>query len=82
MIFVTLCHDTLHTVHIKLYVLTAMTPRVCCRKITDLAALASEFFAFGALGSETKDLAAKRSLLEAVDVFFKLRTKESFAASS
>lgn len=50
--------------------------------VTNLAALASEFLALGAFGSETNDLAAKRSLLDAVDVFFKLRTKESLAASS
>lgn len=51
-------------------------------KTTDRAALAKEFFAFGAFGSDTKDLAARRSLLDAVDVFFKFRTRESFAASS
>lgn len=49
---------------------------------TNLAALASEFLALGALGSDTKDFAAKRSLLDAVEVFFRLRTRESFAASS
>lgn len=47
-----------------------------------LAALANEFLALGALGSDTKDLAARRSLLDAVDVFFRLRTRESLAASS
>jgi len=50
--------------------------------ITYLAALANEFFALGAFGSDTKDLAASRSLLDAVDVFFRLRTRESLAASS
>lgn len=65
------------------FLLTLTRPvLVCQRKITDLAALANAFLAFGAFGSDTKDLAARSSLLEAVDVFFKLRTKESFAASS
>lgn len=49
---------------------------------TYLAALESEFFAFGAFGSDTKDLAARRSLLDAVDVFFRFRTRESLAESS
>ena len=47
-----------------------------------LAALANEFLALGAFGSDTSDLAARRSLLDAVDVFFRLRTRESLAASS
>lgn len=49
---------------------------------THLAALANEFLAFGALGSDTNDFAAKRSLLDAVEVFFKFLTIESLAASS
>jgi len=47
-----------------------------------LAALAKAFLALGALGSVTSDLAASSNLLDAVDVFLRLRTILSLAASS
>ncbi len=49
---------------------------------TNLAAPAKRFLELGALGSAARDLAARRSLLDAVDVFFKLRTKADFVSSS
>ena len=49
---------------------------------TNLAAPARRFLELGAFGSAARDLAARSSLLDAVEVFFKLLTNADFVSSS